>query len=112
MEICVPQLSTAKPNFSQPDSSLVCSSVPEKDDPIMAINQMMSILNCCVTSGLSYAKAEYKAQEEKEQGLVIAALKNELRKLKGKAIDKEAIETHSVDPNMSKDNMEPTRPNC
>ncbi|GJR31815.1 retrovirus-related pol polyprotein from transposon TNT 1-94 [Tanacetum coccineum] len=29
-----------------------------------------------------------------EQGLVIAALKNELRKLKGKALDKEAIETH------------------
>ncbi|GJZ17351.1 hypothetical protein Tco_0553474 [Tanacetum coccineum] len=42
-----------------------------------------------------------------EQGLVIAALKNELRKLKGKTIDKEAIETHSVDPNVSKDNMEP-----
>ncbi|GKF50256.1 hypothetical protein Tco_0146723, partial [Tanacetum coccineum] len=41
-----------------------------------------------------------------EQGLVLAALKNELRKLKGKAVDKEAIETHSVDPNVSsKDNM-------
>ncbi|GJT56102.1 retrovirus-related pol polyprotein from transposon TNT 1-94 [Tanacetum coccineum] len=35
--------------------------------------------------------------------LVISSLKNELRKLKGKAVDKEAIETHSVDPNMSKD---------
>ncbi|GJV52648.1 retrovirus-related pol polyprotein from transposon TNT 1-94 [Tanacetum coccineum] len=45
-----------------------------------------------------------------EQGLVIAALKNELRKLKGKTIDKEAIETHSVDPNVSKDNMEPITP--
>ncbi|GKE25879.1 retrovirus-related pol polyprotein from transposon TNT 1-94, partial [Tanacetum coccineum] len=45
-----------------------------------------------------------------EQGLVIAALKNELRKLKGKAVDKEAIETHSVDPNVSKDNMEPITP--
>ncbi|GJR32406.1 retrovirus-related pol polyprotein from transposon TNT 1-94 [Tanacetum coccineum] len=38
-----------------------------------------------------------------EQGLVIAALKNELRKLKGKALDKEAIKTHSVDPKVSKD---------
>ncbi|GJY32243.1 retrovirus-related pol polyprotein from transposon TNT 1-94, partial [Tanacetum coccineum] len=46
-----------------------------------------------------------------EQGLVIAALKNELRKLKGKAVDKEAIETHSVDPNVSKENMEPIMPN-
>ncbi|GJV14651.1 hypothetical protein Tco_1359974 [Tanacetum coccineum] len=34
---------------------------------------------------------------KREQGLVIAALKNELRKLKGKALDKEATETHSVD---------------
>ncbi|GJR65960.1 hypothetical protein Tco_0012025 [Tanacetum coccineum] len=40
-----------------------------------------------------------------EQGLVMAALKNELRKLKGKAIDKEASETHSVVPNVSKDNI-------
>ncbi|GJW32026.1 retrovirus-related pol polyprotein from transposon TNT 1-94 [Tanacetum coccineum] len=45
-----------------------------------------------------------------EQGLVIAALKNELRKLKGKAVDKEAIKTHSVDPNVSKENMEPITP--
>ncbi|GJV61249.1 retrovirus-related pol polyprotein from transposon TNT 1-94 [Tanacetum coccineum] len=45
-----------------------------------------------------------------EQGLVLAALKNELRKLKGKALDKEAIETHSVDPKVSKDNMEPITP--
>ncbi|GJW25722.1 putative ribonuclease H-like domain-containing protein [Tanacetum coccineum] len=45
-----------------------------------------------------------------EQGLVIAALKNELIKLKGKALDKEAIETHSFDPNVSKDNVEPITP--
>ncbi|GJR26001.1 hypothetical protein Tco_1102233 [Tanacetum coccineum] len=45
-----------------------------------------------------------------EQDLVLAALKNELRKLKGKALDKEAIETHSVDPKVSKDNVEPITP--
>ncbi|GKF74268.1 hypothetical protein Tco_0220600, partial [Tanacetum coccineum] len=45
--------------------------------------------------------------EHREQGLVIAALKNELRKLKGKSLDKEATKTHSVDPKVSKDNMEP-----
>ncbi|GJX36507.1 putative ribonuclease H-like domain-containing protein [Tanacetum coccineum] len=45
-----------------------------------------------------------------KQGLVPAYLKNELRKLKGKALDKEAIETHSVDPKVSKDNMEPITP--
>ncbi|GJX60171.1 retrovirus-related pol polyprotein from transposon TNT 1-94 [Tanacetum coccineum] len=36
--------------------------------------------------------------------------KNELRKLKEKALDKEATETHSVDPKVSKDNMEPITP--
>ncbi|GJW83119.1 hypothetical protein Tco_0156264 [Tanacetum coccineum] len=46
----------------------------------------------------------------KEQGLVIAALKNELRKLKGKALDNKETVTHSVDPNMDKDNMEPITP--
>ncbi|GJZ40628.1 hypothetical protein Tco_0587514 [Tanacetum coccineum] len=46
-----------------------------------------------------------------EQGLVLAALKNELRKLKGKALDKEAIETHSVDLKVSKDNRENNQPN-
>ncbi|GJX36717.1 retrovirus-related pol polyprotein from transposon TNT 1-94 [Tanacetum coccineum] len=48
--------------------------------------------------------------EHREQGLVIAALKNELRKLKGKAIDNKETVTHSVDPNVSKDNMEPITP--
>ncbi|GJR79077.1 retrovirus-related pol polyprotein from transposon TNT 1-94 [Tanacetum coccineum] len=45
-----------------------------------------------------------------EQGLVLAALKNELRKLKGKALDKEAIKTYYVDPKVFKDNMEPITP--
>ncbi|GKF26831.1 hypothetical protein Tco_0082725, partial [Tanacetum coccineum] len=45
-----------------------------------------------------------------EQGLVIAALKNELRKLKGKALDNKDTVTHFVDPNMSKDYMEPIIP--
>ncbi|GJU35558.1 retrovirus-related pol polyprotein from transposon TNT 1-94 [Tanacetum coccineum] len=45
-----------------------------------------------------------------EQGLVIAALKNELRKLKGKVLDNKDTVTHSVDPKVSKDNMEPITP--
>ncbi|GJS53062.1 retrovirus-related pol polyprotein from transposon TNT 1-94 [Tanacetum coccineum] len=36
--------------------------------------------------------------------------KNEFRKLKEKALDKEAIETHSIDPKVSKDNVEPITP--
>ncbi|GJU62801.1 putative ribonuclease H-like domain-containing protein [Tanacetum coccineum] len=45
-----------------------------------------------------------------EQCWSIAALKNELRKLKGKAIDNKDTVTHSVDPNVSKDNMEQITP--
>ncbi|GJS61284.1 retrovirus-related pol polyprotein from transposon TNT 1-94 [Tanacetum coccineum] len=45
-----------------------------------------------------------------EQGLVIAALKNELRKLKGKALDNEDTVTHSVVPKANKDDMEPIIP--
>ncbi|GKG05969.1 hypothetical protein Tco_0326055, partial [Tanacetum coccineum] len=58
----------------------------------------------------TYKQLYDSIKPKREQGLVIAALKNELRKLKGKAIDKEAIKTHTVDPNMSKENMEPITP--
>ncbi|GJY33152.1 hypothetical protein Tco_0417621 [Tanacetum coccineum] len=54
--------------------------------------------------------SDLNAKLSEEQGLVIATLKNELRKLKGKVLDKEATETHYVDPKVSKDNMEPITP--
>ncbi|GKE91204.1 hypothetical protein Tco_1572299, partial [Tanacetum coccineum] len=66
----------------------------------------ISDLNVNIKSGeISDLNAKLQAQ-----GLVIEAVKNELRKLKGKALDKEAIETHFVDPKVSKDNMEPITP--
>ncbi|GJY96542.1 retrovirus-related pol polyprotein from transposon TNT 1-94 [Tanacetum coccineum] len=70
----------------------------------------------CTNVNLEYKSAnkalttKLDRYKEEEQGLVIAALKNKLRKLKGKALDKEAIKTHSVDPKVSKDNMEPITP--
>ncbi|GKE58381.1 hypothetical protein Tco_1497566, partial [Tanacetum coccineum] len=45
-----------------------------------------------------------------EQGLVITALKNELRKLKGKALDDDAVTTRSTNPAMLKIDMEPITP--
>ncbi|GJZ70250.1 retrovirus-related pol polyprotein from transposon TNT 1-94, partial [Tanacetum coccineum] len=42
-----------------------------------------------------------------EQGLVITALKNDLRKLKGKALDDNVVTTCSTDPTMLKIDMEP-----
>ncbi|GJT38578.1 retrovirus-related pol polyprotein from transposon TNT 1-94 [Tanacetum coccineum] len=60
--------------------------IPDSDETLMLCEE-------------SRSKMLLKEQDPLKQGLVIAALKNELRKLKGKAVDKEAIETHSVDPN-------------
>ncbi|GJU68722.1 retrovirus-related pol polyprotein from transposon TNT 1-94 [Tanacetum coccineum] len=45
-----------------------------------------------------------------EQGLVITTLKNELRKLKGKALDDNAVTTRSTDPAMLKIDIEPITP--
>ncbi|GJY20298.1 hypothetical protein Tco_0392864 [Tanacetum coccineum] len=45
-----------------------------------------------------------------EQGLVITTLKNELRKLKGKALDDNVVTTCSTDPAMLKIDMEPITP--
>ncbi|GJX14166.1 retrovirus-related pol polyprotein from transposon TNT 1-94 [Tanacetum coccineum] len=63
-----------------------------------------------MNTSLKVIRRHFLLALDQEQGLVLAALKNELRKLKGKALDKEAIETHSVDPKVSKDNMEPITP--
>ncbi|GJX90946.1 integrase, catalytic region, zinc finger, CCHC-type containing protein [Tanacetum coccineum] len=46
-----------------------------------------------------------------EKGLVITALKNELRKLKGKALVDNAITKHTIDPVMLKIDVEPIAPN-
>nr|GEV37349.1 hypothetical protein [Tanacetum cinerariifolium] len=45
-----------------------------------------------------------------EQGLVITALRDELRKLKGKVIIDNAVKTHTIDPKMPKIDVEPIAP--
>ncbi|GJV89399.1 retrovirus-related pol polyprotein from transposon TNT 1-94 [Tanacetum coccineum] len=47
---------------------------------------------------------------ELEHRVTKLCLKHEVKILKGKALDKEAIETHFVDPKVSKDNVEPITP--
>nr|GEU87014.1 copia protein [Tanacetum cinerariifolium] len=47
---------------------------------------------------------------QNEKGLIIAALKDELRKLKGKALVDNAVTTHTIDPEMLKIDMEPIAP--
>nr|GEV27127.1 hypothetical protein [Tanacetum cinerariifolium] len=45
-----------------------------------------------------------------EKGLIIAALKDELRKLKGKDLVDNAVTTYTIDPEMLKIDMEPIAP--
>nr|GEV03042.1 copia-type polyprotein [Tanacetum cinerariifolium] len=45
-----------------------------------------------------------------EQGLIIVALQNELRKHKGKSIDDNAVTTHTIAPEMLKVDVEPIAP--
>nr|GEW37156.1 retrovirus-related Pol polyprotein from transposon TNT 1-94 [Tanacetum cinerariifolium] len=45
-----------------------------------------------------------------EQSLIMAALRDELRKLKGKAIVDNAVTTHTIDPKMLKVDVEPIAP--
>ncbi|GJY30305.1 integrase, catalytic region, zinc finger, CCHC-type containing protein [Tanacetum coccineum] len=45
-----------------------------------------------------------------EKGLVITSLKDELRKLKGKALVNNAIMKHTIDPEMLKNDVEPITP--
>nr|GEX49744.1 hypothetical protein [Tanacetum cinerariifolium] len=47
-----------------------------------------------------------------EKSLLVAALKNELRKLKGKALVDNDVTTHSIDPEMLMIDMEPKPLNC
>ncbi|GJS17196.1 hypothetical protein Tco_0411668 [Tanacetum coccineum] len=48
--------------------------------------------------------------DHREQGFVITALKNDLRKLKGKALTDSAVTSHIIDPKMLKIDMEPITP--
>nr|GEV46473.1 integrase, catalytic region, zinc finger, CCHC-type, peptidase aspartic, catalytic [Tanacetum cinerariifolium] len=49
---------------------------------------------------------------QKEKGLIIAALRDELRKLKGKALVDNTVTTHTIAPEMLKIDMEPLALDC
>nr|GEU74126.1 hypothetical protein [Tanacetum cinerariifolium] len=55
-------------------------------------------------------KVEVPKELPKENGLIIAALKDELRKLKGKALVDSVVTTHTIAPEMLKINVEPIAP--
>ncbi|GJT74516.1 hypothetical protein Tco_1041241 [Tanacetum coccineum] len=81
-----------QPEFSQPDSGLIVLVFQKGDDPIDAINHMMSFLTVV------------------EKVLEITALKDDLRKLKGKALVDNEVTKHPSDLEMLQINMEPIIP--
>ncbi|GJS84615.1 integrase, catalytic region, zinc finger, CCHC-type containing protein, partial [Tanacetum coccineum] len=69
----------------------------EKDKVIMKLKEKIKSLSGNVNA-------------DKEQGLVITTLKNDLRKLKGKALIDSVVTSHTIDPKMLKIDMEPITP--
>ncbi|GJY65434.1 hypothetical protein Tco_0467672 [Tanacetum coccineum] len=58
----------------------------------------------------TYKKSYYTIKPAREQGLVTTALKNDLRKLKGKALVENVVTKHTIDPNILKINGQPLAP--
>nr|GEU84945.1 putative reverse transcriptase domain, ribonuclease H-like domain, aspartic peptidase domain protein [Tanacetum cinerariifolium] len=73
----------------------------EKDTVIKKLKERIKSLIC----GISDLNANLR-----EQDLIIAALRDELRKLKGKAIVDHTVSKHTIDPEMLKVNVEPIAP--
>ncbi|GJR11558.1 reverse transcriptase domain-containing protein [Tanacetum coccineum] len=77
----------------------------------LQLNELNELHDQAYENSLIYKERMKKLHNSRIKNRIFhVALKNELRKLKGKALDKEAIETHSVDPKVSKDNVEPITP--
>nr|GEX75016.1 hypothetical protein [Tanacetum cinerariifolium] len=56
---------------------------------------------------LNVARTPKNLAQYTEQGLIIAALRDDLRKLKGNAIVDTIVSTHTIDPELLKVNVEP-----
>ncbi|GJU11943.1 retrovirus-related pol polyprotein from transposon TNT 1-94 [Tanacetum coccineum] len=87
----------------------------EKDKVIMKLKERIQSLSGNVNADkikmdIDDIKTLNIELDHREQGLVITALKNELRKLKGKTLDDNAVTTCSIDPIMLKIDMEPITP--
>nr|GEY92122.1 hypothetical protein [Tanacetum cinerariifolium] len=102
-----------QPEFPLLDSGLTILVFKEGDDPIDAINHMMSFLSivlasCYPTTNNLLQNSSNPSLQEKV--LVIKALNDDLRKLKGKALADDVVTSHSIAPEMLKVHMEPLAP--
>nr|GEV97044.1 hypothetical protein [Tanacetum cinerariifolium] len=89
-----------KQTYKQLYDSIKPTRVLSKEQSDALINQVN--LKCVKISNLN--------ENLQEQGLIIAALRDELRKLKGKALVDNAVTTYTIDPEMLKVDVEPIAP--
>nr|GEW46143.1 integrase, catalytic region, zinc finger, CCHC-type, peptidase aspartic, catalytic [Tanacetum cinerariifolium] len=86
--------------YKQLYDSIKSTRVLSKEQSDALINQV----------NLKSVEIFYSNANLQEQGLIIVALRDELRKLKGKAIVDNPITTHTIDPEMLKVDVEPIAP--
>nr|GEW03945.1 hypothetical protein [Tanacetum cinerariifolium] len=116
--------------FPQLDSGLTVLVFKQGDDPIDAINHMMSFFSAVITSRYLTTTNQLRnssnprqqatvndgrvivqpVQRTQEKDLVITALKDELRKLKGKDLADNTVTKHTIAPEMLKVDVEPLAP--
>nr|GEU72677.1 hypothetical protein [Tanacetum cinerariifolium] len=89
-----------KQTYKQLYDSIKLTRVRSKEQCDELINQV----------NLNFVEIYYLNANIQEQGLIIATLRDELRKLKGKAIVDNTITTHTIDPEMLKVDVEPIAP--
>nr|GEX31567.1 hypothetical protein [Tanacetum cinerariifolium] len=74
------------------------------------LNQEIFQRNNSVSNQSAPSFNQYFQRNNSEQGLIIAALRDELRKLKGKAIVDNIVTTHTINPEMLIVDVEPISP--
>nr|GEW08622.1 hypothetical protein [Tanacetum cinerariifolium] len=78
--------------------------IPDSEETLLLAEESHLSLSCTPT------RVEVPKELPKAKGLIIAALKDELRKLKGKALVDNAVTPHTIAPEMLKIDVEPISP--
>ncbi|GKD49008.1 hypothetical protein Tco_1277984, partial [Tanacetum coccineum] len=107
----IPQLEYApttyqqqQPEFSQPDSSLVVPVFQKGDDPIDAINHMMSFLTAVVTSRYPTTNNQLRTSSNPRQQATIYDGKETVQPIQGRQITYAARTTRKYTPGTSGSN--------
>nr|GEZ29714.1 hypothetical protein [Tanacetum cinerariifolium] len=100
-------------NTLKPVVTLVYLQKPKKSkttDPVSKSKAVQTVLWYLDSDCFKHMTGDRSQLTNFKQGLIIAALRDELRKLKRKAIVDNTIKTHNIDPEMLKVDVEPIAP--